>query len=89
MGSGLRKGKTKLSACRNNSGVSPELFFLYLRVLVYCTGMKKLIIFDWDDVIILGAKKGYYRCYEETLNELGVKYVIPDVTQIESVLENL
>lgn len=34
--------------------------------------MKKLIIFDWDDVIILGAKKGYYCCYEETLNELGV-----------------
>jgi len=34
--------------------------------------MTKLIIFDWDDVIILGAKKGYYNCYKNTLIELGI-----------------
>lgn len=34
--------------------------------------MIKLIIFDWDDVIILGSKEGYYNCYRETLLELGV-----------------
>ena len=34
--------------------------------------MTKLIIFDWDDVIILGAKKGYYNCYKNTLKELGI-----------------
>lgn len=34
--------------------------------------MIKLIMFDWDDVIILGSKKGYYNCYRETLKELGV-----------------
>jgi beta-phosphoglucomutase-like phosphatase (HAD superfamily) len=34
--------------------------------------MTKLIIFDWDDVIILGAKKGYYNCYKKTLKELGI-----------------
>jgi phosphoglycolate phosphatase-like HAD superfamily hydrolase len=35
--------------------------------------MIKLIIFDWDDVIVQGAKVGYYNCYRETLRELGVK----------------
>lgn len=35
--------------------------------------MIKLIIFDWDDVIVLGSKKGYYDCYRETINDLGVK----------------
>jgi len=34
--------------------------------------MIKLIIFDWDDVITLGSKEGYYNCYRETLCELGV-----------------
>ena len=34
--------------------------------------MLKLIVFDWDDVIILGSKEGYYNCYRETLKELGV-----------------
>lgn len=34
--------------------------------------MIKLIIFDWDDVIILGSKEGYYNCYRETLKEVGV-----------------
>lgn len=34
--------------------------------------MIKLIIFDWDDVFTLGAKEGYFRCYRETLAEVGV-----------------
>lgn len=34
--------------------------------------MIKLIIFDWDDVITLGSKAGYYNCYRETLKEVGV-----------------
>ena len=34
--------------------------------------MIKLIIFDWDDVIVLGSKQGYYNCYRETLKELGI-----------------
>ncbi|MBN2095327.1 MAG: HAD family hydrolase [Candidatus Aenigmarchaeota archaeon] len=34
--------------------------------------MLKVIAFDWDDVITLGAKDGYTRCYHETLQELGV-----------------
>lgn len=32
----------------------------------------KLIIFDWDDVFTLGSKDGYFKCYRETLEELGV-----------------
>jgi beta-phosphoglucomutase-like phosphatase (HAD superfamily) len=35
--------------------------------------MVKLIIFDWDDVITLGSKEGYYTCYEKTLKDLGLK----------------
>lgn len=34
--------------------------------------MLKLIIFDWDDVITLGSKEGYFRCYHEALREVGV-----------------
>jgi phosphoglycolate phosphatase-like HAD superfamily hydrolase len=34
--------------------------------------MIKMIIFDWDDVITLGSKEGYFKCYHETLVELGV-----------------
>lgn len=34
--------------------------------------MTKLIVFDWDDVITLGAKDGYYQCYRETIKELNV-----------------
>ena len=34
--------------------------------------MIKLLVFDWDDVITLGSKEGYYACYRETLNELGI-----------------
>lgn len=35
--------------------------------------MIKLIIFDWDDVLTIGSKEGYFRCYHETLEELRVK----------------
>lgn len=35
--------------------------------------MIKLLVFDWDDVIIFGSKKGYYDCYRKTIEELGIK----------------
>jgi phosphoglycolate phosphatase-like HAD superfamily hydrolase len=34
--------------------------------------MIRLIIFDWDDVFTIGSKEGYFKCYHETLAELGV-----------------
>lgn len=34
--------------------------------------MTKLIIFDWDDVITIGSKYGYFACYSETIKNLGV-----------------
>lgn len=34
--------------------------------------MIKLLVFDWDDVITVGAKEGYYDCYRKTLNQLGI-----------------
>ncbi len=34
--------------------------------------MIELIIFDWDDVITLGAKEGYFACYHAALLEVGV-----------------
>jgi phosphoglycolate phosphatase-like HAD superfamily hydrolase len=34
--------------------------------------MVKLIIFDWDDVITIGSKEGYYACYGKTLKDLGL-----------------
>lgn len=35
--------------------------------------MKKLIIFDWDDVFTLGSKEGYFDCFHQTLVELGIE----------------
>ncbi len=35
--------------------------------------MIRLIIFDWDDVFTLGSTKGYFKCYHETLSELGIR----------------
>ncbi len=35
--------------------------------------MIKLIIFDWDDVITIGSKEGYFACHSQTLQQLGVK----------------
>ncbi|MCH8741764.1 HAD family hydrolase [Patescibacteria group bacterium] len=34
--------------------------------------MIKLIIFDWDDVFTLGSKEGYFKCYHETITQLGI-----------------
>lgn len=34
--------------------------------------MVKLIISDWDDVITLGSKEGYFHCYHLMLLDLGV-----------------
>ena len=48
--------------------------------------MIKLIIFDWDDVFILGSKNGYFKCYHETLLELGI-ILNPDLEK-ERVMEN-
>jgi phosphoglycolate phosphatase-like HAD superfamily hydrolase len=39
--------------------------------------MTKLIIFDWDDVITLGAKEAYFRLYRHTLDSLGI-HLDPD-----------
>lgn len=32
----------------------------------------KLIIFDWDDVITLGAKEGYFACYDHALESVNI-----------------
>lgn len=34
--------------------------------------MTEMIIFDWDDVFTLGSTEGYYKCYHEALNAVGV-----------------
>lgn len=34
--------------------------------------MIKLIIFDWDDVFTLGSKEGYFKCYDQALQSVGV-----------------
>lgn len=34
--------------------------------------MIKLIIFDWDDVIVKGAKEGYFACYHKAVTGVGV-----------------
>jgi phosphoglycolate phosphatase len=34
--------------------------------------MKKLIIFDWDDVFSQGSTKGYYACYHQALVAVGI-----------------
>jgi len=34
--------------------------------------MKKLIIFDWDDVFTVGSTGGYFKCYHEALKGVGV-----------------
>ena len=47
--------------------------------------MIELIIFDWDDVIILGSKEGYYNCYKKTLKELGI---VLDDKEIDKRIEN-
>jgi len=44
----------------------------FLFDLTFISAMIKLIIFDWDDVFTLGSKEGYFKCYHETLVEVGV-----------------
>ena len=39
--------------------------------------MIKLIIFDWDDVITIGSKEGYFACYHKAINGVGV-YLSPE-----------
>ncbi len=39
--------------------------------------MIKLIIFDWDDVITIGAKEGYFACYRKAINSVGI-YLTPE-----------
>lgn len=34
--------------------------------------MIKLIVFDWDDVLIRGAIEGYFKCYHEAIIGVGV-----------------
>lgn len=36
------------------------------------TSMIKLIVFDWDDVFVKGAKEGYFACYHKALEDVGV-----------------
>lgn len=33
----------------------------------------KLVIFDWDDVFTRGSTEGYFKCYHQTLADLGVQ----------------
>jgi beta-phosphoglucomutase-like phosphatase (HAD superfamily) len=48
--------------------------------------MVKLIIFDFDGVIITGSNEGYFTCYHKALEAIGVKYIIPDITHLYEVL---
>jgi len=35
--------------------------------------MIKLIVFDWDDVIVTGSKEGYFDCYHKAIKSVGIK----------------
>ncbi len=48
--------------------------------------MIKLIIFDWDDTIVLGAKEGYYSCYRLAIKKVGV--VLPEKVLDERIRQN-
>lgn len=48
--------------------------------------MYKLIVFDWDDVITLGATDGYLACYHEAIKSIGFQ-VDPQVEK-EQILKN-
>jgi beta-phosphoglucomutase-like phosphatase (HAD superfamily) len=45
----------------------------------------KLVIFDWDDVITLGAKEGYFSCYDFALAKVGVS--LPENIKTERILK--
>lgn len=34
--------------------------------------MIKLIIFDWDDVFVIGAKEGYLACYRKAMDDFNI-----------------
>ena len=34
--------------------------------------MIKLIVFDWDDVFTLGSRVGYFKCYHDTMIDVGI-----------------
>ena len=40
--------------------------------------MIKLIVFDWDDVITLGAKEAYFAAYHQALVEVGVHLTLQE-----------
>src|SRR5215212_6142488 len=44
----------------------------------------KLIVFDWDDVITIGAKEGYFACYDFALEQVGV--ILPEDLKRERIL---
>ncbi|MEI7580119.1 MAG: HAD family hydrolase [bacterium] len=46
--------------------------------------MVKLIVFDWDDVITLGAKQGYFACYDAAL--LAVAVELPEAEKTKRIL---
>lgn len=46
--------------------------------------MKKLIIFDWDDVIGLNAKEGYFACYDAALKAVNVS--LDEKTKTERII---
>ena len=54
--------------------------------------MIKLIIFDWDDVLTIGSKEGYFACYHKAINSVGI-YLSPEeeyrriVLKWESIIE--
>lgn len=58
----------------------------------------KLIIFDWDDVFIIGSKHAYIACYLQVLKDLNIKMSRKDAQKIiidmwgksyQAVVENL
>lgn len=47
--------------------------------------MIRLIIFDWDNTIAIGAAEGYINCYRETFNQLGLDFS-PHETKIRQLI---
>lgn len=47
--------------------------------------MIRLIIFDWDGTVAIGAAEGYINCYRETFNRLGLNFS-PCETEIRQLI---
>lgn len=45
----------------------------------------ELIVFDWDDVITLGAKGAYFSCYDFALESIGI--TLPDNIKKQRILK--